>query len=110
MAYAPDALSAGIVNLQCQCEGLVAFKHLRHFAPFQQHFYHIDKFRHRDSIFCKYRALGLDGQLRALHLLFHVQVCHSIYVLHARLYLIANLENVVKVRTEHLYRNARPCA
>ena len=56
----------------------------------------------RYAVHLQHLALGLDFKLGPLHLLLHVEVGHALHVAHGVLYLVAQVEHLVKVVAEQL--------
>ena len=95
-----------VTHLEGKIKHATTFVDLRHGLAGKQHAHHIGKLRHGDSILGHHIALGHNLQLRALHLLLHVEVGNALYPLNGRLHTVSYAIHLIEVGTEYLHGNA----
>ena len=102
-AYILGSSTAVVTYFEGEVKDAATFVDLRHGFTGKQHAHHIGKLRHGDSILGHHIALGHNLQLRALHLLLHVEIGNALYTLNSSLDAVSYAVHLIEVGTEYLH-------
>ena len=96
-----------ILGTDDEVKYLTLFINLRYHGTRQVHFHEFGKLRHGHTILRHHVTFRNDLQLRAFHLLFHIQVGYTFHIADSRLDAVGIHEHVVQIISKEFDGNAR---
>ena len=108
--YMCNRVDVVVGHAHCKVEALGAVLHLAHHLATDGGIDKLGKLRQGDAVACKQCAAWTNVELRTLHLLLHVEVCHPVNALGGLPNLRADGMQLCEVGAKHLDGNAGLCA